>query len=47
MPSLVAELQAQFAESLRLEQTIKAHLRGMGMQSSRATSAPKGPNAIA
>ena len=27
---LVAELHAQFAESLRLEQTIKTNLRGLG-----------------
>jgi len=30
MPRLVAELEAQFAESARLEQTIRANLRGLG-----------------
>jgi type I restriction enzyme M protein len=30
MPCIVAELHAQFAESLRLEQAIKANLRGLG-----------------
>ncbi len=30
MPRLVAELQAQFAESTKLEQVIKANLRGLG-----------------
>jgi type I restriction enzyme M protein len=30
MPRLVAELEAQFAESARLEQAIKANLRGLG-----------------
>jgi type I restriction enzyme M protein len=30
MPRLVAELQAQFAESAKLEQVIKANLRGLG-----------------
>ena len=30
MPRLVAELQAQFAESTRLEQAISANLRGLG-----------------
>lgn len=30
MPRLVAELQAQFAESSRLEQAIYANLRGLG-----------------
>jgi type I restriction enzyme M protein len=30
MPRLVAELQAQFAESLRLEDAIKANLKGLG-----------------
>jgi len=30
MPRLVAELHAQFAESLRLEQAIKANLKGLG-----------------
>jgi type I restriction enzyme M protein len=30
MTRLVAELQAQFAESAKLEQAIKAHLRGLG-----------------
>ena len=30
MPRLVAELNAQFAESAKLEQTIKANLRGLG-----------------
>ena len=30
MPRLVAELQAQFAESAKLEQAIKANLRGLG-----------------
>jgi type I restriction enzyme M protein len=30
MPRLVAELRAQFAESAKLEQVIKANLRGMG-----------------
>ena len=30
MPRLVAELHAQFAESAKLEQTIKANLRGLG-----------------
>lgn len=29
MPSLVAELRAQFAESAKLEQAIKANLRGV------------------
>jgi len=32
MPRLVAELHAQFAESLRLEQAIKANLRGLGYE---------------
>jgi type I restriction enzyme M protein len=30
MPRLVAELHAQFAESAKLEQAIKANLRGLG-----------------
>ena len=30
MPRLVAELEAQFAESARLEQAIRANLRGLG-----------------
>ena len=30
MPSLVAELRQQFAESTRPEQAIKANLRGLG-----------------
>ena len=30
MPGLVAELHAQFAESAKLEQAIKANLRGLG-----------------
>ena len=30
MPRLVAELHAQFVESAKLEQTIKANLRGLG-----------------
>jgi type I restriction enzyme M protein len=30
MPRLIAELQAQFAESAKLEQAIKANLRGLG-----------------
>jgi type I restriction enzyme M protein len=30
MPSLVAELHAQFVESAKLEKTIKANLRGLG-----------------
>ena len=30
MPRLVAELHAQFAESAKLEQSIKANLRGLG-----------------
>jgi type I restriction enzyme M protein len=30
MPRLVAELEAQFAESVRLEQAIRANLRGLG-----------------
>jgi type I restriction enzyme M protein len=30
MPRLVAELHAQFAESAKLDQVIKANLRGMG-----------------
>jgi type I restriction enzyme M protein len=30
MPRLVAELEAQFAESAKLEQSIKANLRGLG-----------------
>ena len=30
MPRLVAELNAQFAESAKLEQAIKANLRGLG-----------------
>jgi len=30
MPRLVAELHAQFAESPRLQQAIKAYLRGLG-----------------
>jgi type I restriction enzyme M protein len=29
-PRLVAELNAQFAESAKLEQAIKANLRGLG-----------------
>ena len=29
-PRLVAELHAQFAESAKLEQTIKANLKGLG-----------------
>ena len=32
MPRLVAELQAQFAESAKLEQTIKANLKGLGYE---------------
>jgi type I restriction enzyme M protein len=30
MPRLMAELQAQFAESAKLEQAIKANLKGIG-----------------
>jgi type I restriction enzyme M protein len=30
MPRLVTELHAQFAESAKLEQAIKANLRGLG-----------------
>ena len=30
MPRLVAELHAQFTESAKLEQAIKANLRGLG-----------------
>jgi type I restriction enzyme M protein len=30
MPRLVAELQAQFAESAKLDQAIQANLRGLG-----------------
>lgn len=30
MPSAVAELQAQFDESAKLEKRIKANLRGLG-----------------
>jgi type I restriction enzyme M protein len=30
MPRLVAELAGQFAESAKLEQAIKANLRGLG-----------------
>jgi type I restriction enzyme M protein len=30
MPRLVAELHQQFAESAKLEQAIKANLRGLG-----------------
>ena len=30
MPRLVAELHAQFAESAKLEQAIKANQRGLG-----------------
>jgi len=30
MPRLVAELHAQFAESVKLEKTIKANLKGLG-----------------
>ena len=30
MPRLVAELHTQFAESAKLEQAIKANLRGLG-----------------
>lgn len=30
MPSPVAELQAQFTESAKLEKRIKANLRGLG-----------------
>jgi type I restriction enzyme M protein len=30
MPGYVGELQAQFAESSKLEQAIKANLRGLG-----------------
>jgi type I restriction enzyme M protein len=30
MPRLVAELQAQFAESAKLEKAIKANLKGLG-----------------
>ncbi len=30
MPRLVAELHAQFGESAKLEQAIKANLRGLG-----------------
>lgn len=30
MPRLIAELNAQFAESARLEQAIKANLKGLG-----------------
>jgi len=32
MPRLVAELQAQFAESAKLEQTIRANLKGLGYE---------------
>jgi hypothetical protein len=32
MPRLVAELQAQFAEYAKLEQTIKANLKGLGYE---------------
>ena len=32
MPRLVAELYAQFAESAKLEQAIKANLAGLGFQ---------------
>jgi type I restriction enzyme M protein len=32
IPRLVAELQAQFAESAKLEQTIKANLKGLGYE---------------
>jgi type I restriction enzyme M protein len=31
MPRLVAELHAQFAESAKLEQAIKANLRRLGL----------------
>jgi len=31
MPRLVAELNAQFAESAKLEQQIKANLKGLGL----------------
>jgi type I restriction enzyme M protein len=30
MPQLVAELQVQFTEAAKLEQAIKANLRGLG-----------------
>jgi type I restriction enzyme M protein len=30
MPRLVAELQGQFAESAKLEATIRANLKGLG-----------------
>jgi type I restriction enzyme M protein len=33
MPRLVAELQAQFAESARLEEAIRANLKSMGFLS--------------
>jgi hypothetical protein len=32
MPRLVAELHAQFAESAKLEQAIKANLKGLGYE---------------
>ncbi len=32
MPRHVAELHAQFAESAKLEQAIKANLRGLGFK---------------
>ena len=32
MPSLVAELHAQFAESAKLDQAINANVRGLGLK---------------
>jgi type I restriction enzyme M protein len=32
MPRLVAELHTQFAESAKLEKTIKTNLRGLGLK---------------
>ncbi|MEN9283141.1 MAG: hypothetical protein RLZZ179_634 [Verrucomicrobiota bacterium] len=32
MPRLIAELQAEFAESAKLDQAINANLRGLGFK---------------
>ena len=39
MPRLVAELHAQFAESAKLEQAIKANLKGLGYGGDAMTAA--------
>jgi type I restriction enzyme M protein len=44
MPRLVAELHAQFAESAKLEQAIKANLRGLGYGGCSPPSPSKKPS---